>query len=491
MSRYLSTLSRKSVVLSRFINWDLSQSFHIKISLVSLFLAVLHAIGHLAGTFVHGSRPQNQQAVAAAFGTPSVPRPYVSYVASLPGWTGLTAFGIFWIILICSLPLIRKLNYELFQGAHLLMFPMIGLLIAHGQNALLQAPMLGYWLAFPTLLVVIERCYRFYLGFHRIPAEMTILDADTICITTSLPRHGIWPYKAGQYVFLQVPQVSLFQWHPFTISSCVGNEIKMHIKTDGDWTTDLRKLHDGPKLQYVGIDGPFGAPAQRFYEFDHTIVFGSGIGITPFAGILSDLQIKADRSLQNHRSSPTEIKPTEAAINQHHASNTPKSVDFDDKFAQKRTSDLHWIVRDHNHLLWFSSILNSLRRFSPSDESIHNPHLKIQIHTHVTQRRRNICTHVFRYLLENHRTSEHPASPLTGLLNPTHFGRPCLPTIMEEHYKRMQLFSRQSGRKTKVGVFFCGSPALGYELAERCKLLTQRAQEDRSRIEYHFMMEVF
>jgi dual oxidase len=191
MSRYLSTLSRKSVVLSRFINWDLSQSFHIKISLVSLFLAVLHAIGHLAGTFVHGSRPQNQQAVAAAFGTPSVPRPYVSYVASLPGWTGLTAFGIFWIILICSLPLIRKLNYELFQGAHLLMFPMIGLLIAHGQNALLQAPMLGYWLAFPTLLVVIERCYRFYLGFHRIPAEMTILDADTICITTSLPRHGI------------------------------------------------------------------------------------------------------------------------------------------------------------------------------------------------------------------------------------------------------------------------------------------------------------
>jgi hypothetical protein len=49
MSRYLSTFARKSYYFSRFINWDLSQSFHIKMSIVALFFASLHAIGHLTG----------------------------------------------------------------------------------------------------------------------------------------------------------------------------------------------------------------------------------------------------------------------------------------------------------------------------------------------------------------------------------------------------------------------------------------------------------
>ncbi|KAJ5818995.1 Riboflavin synthase [Penicillium riverlandense] len=354
--------------------------------------------------------------------------------------------------------------------------------------------MLGYWLAFPTLLVVVERGYRFFLGFHHVPAEMTILDADTVSITTTLPRRGIWPYKAGQYVLVQVPQISLFQWHPFTISSCVDNEIKIHIKTDGNWTKSLRKLQNGQKLRCVGIDGPFGAPAQRFYEFDHTIIIGSGIGITPFAGILTDLQNKWNRHRGGDVPSLTESKPGQTVVGlgpTRHASHArmqsaKDGVDFD----KKRTIELHWIVRDHNHLLWFSDLLNSLR-CSTADEIIHNPKLNIRIHTHVTQKRRDICTHVFRYLLENHRTTEHPASPLTGLINPTHFGRPCLSTIMEEHYNLMQVSAKDTGRKVKIGVFFCGSPTLGYELSERCKLLTQRGYEDRSRIEYHFMMEVF
>jgi dual oxidase len=56
-----------------------------------------------------------------------------------------------------STPVIRKGSYEVFQMGHLLMFPIIGLLIAHGTAGLLQYPILGYWLALPTPLVVAER----------------------------------------------------------------------------------------------------------------------------------------------------------------------------------------------------------------------------------------------------------------------------------------------------------------------------------------------
>lgn len=49
MSRWFATLCRYSYTLSRVVNWDLSQSFHIKMSCLALFFAFLHGLGHLAG----------------------------------------------------------------------------------------------------------------------------------------------------------------------------------------------------------------------------------------------------------------------------------------------------------------------------------------------------------------------------------------------------------------------------------------------------------
>ncbi|KAJ3545638.1 hypothetical protein NM208_g2409 [Fusarium decemcellulare] len=88
-----------------------------------------------------------------------------------------------------------------------------------------------------------------------------------------------------------------------------------------------------------------------------------------------------------------------------------------------RRVDFHWMVRDRNYLRWFSDLLNdvSLSQDWHREHEVH-PHLDIRINTHVTAKRKKISTHVYRWLLEMHRTEEHPASPLTGLLNPTHFG---------------------------------------------------------------------
>lgn len=138
--------------------------------------------------------------------------------------------------------------------------------------------------------------------------------------------------------------------------------------------------------------------------------------------------------------------------------------------------------------------------------------MDIRIDTHVTAKRKNISTHVYRWLLEMHRTDEHPASPLTGLLNPTHFGRPDFGEILDEHYEEMCKFrtsKRTNGKERtegsaaerkndyeedeelKVGVFYCGAPVVGEILADKCRELTTRGREDGTKIEYHFMIEVF
>lgn len=481
MSRYFATSLRKYYFVSRFINWDLSQSFHVKMSIVALVFATLHAIGHLTGSFLYGSRPAQQDDVAAVLGPDAVPKPYVDYVRTLPGWTGLTALGLFYTLALLSMPAIRKRTYELFQLGHLLMYPIIGLLMAHGTAGLLQWPMFGYWLAFPTLLVLIERSVRVALGLHHIPAELEVLDAQTVVITATIPSTRLWRYRAGQYILLQVPKISLLQWHPFTISTCVGNRMQVHIKTDGDWTSKLRGLAENgqPEVVKVGIDGPFGAPAQRFYDFQYSIVVGSGIGITPFSGILTDLQERALRRTDSEE----EVSPPD-----------PSGRIY-------RKIEFLWMVRERNNLLWFADLLNEVSKAEAS-RSPTEKNLDIRIHTYVTQKRKKLSTHIFRWLIEQHRTPEDPQSPLTGLINPTHFGRPDLPRIMSEHYEDMRKLLASENQKEKggsgkalkglrVGVFFCGAPVVGYQLADQCRLLSARGRDDGSRIQYHFMMEVF
>ena len=522
MSRWLATFARRSYYISRFINWDLSQSFHIKMSLVALFFATTHAIGHLAGSFVSGSNPANEENVAHLLGPDAVPRPYIKFIQSLPGWTGLVSLGSFYTIALLSFPQVRRRSYEVFQMGHLFMFVMLALLCVHGTAQLLQPAMLGYFLAIPFLLVIFERGHRFIVGFHRIPATAEILDSQTVCITATIPRRRYFPYEAGQYVLLQLPQLSLFQWHPFTISACIDNRMQLHIKTDGDWTGGLRNLcgRTGSAAIQIGIDGPFGAPAQRFYNFDHSIIMGSGIGVTPFSGILTDLQARDDKQWRSDKLIP-DTPSTESTVSTPvKAEQTTTSRDGTDAAAvakspvtatatekpvataepshgsQKRYRrvDFHWIVKDRNALLWFSDLLNSVTAAADPSHRRFDADLDVNVHTHVTMRRKKIATHVYRWLLERHRTPEHPCSPLTGLVNPTHFGRPDLERIMLDHYEEMAKLMRE-GRapadKFRVGVFFCGTPIIGMQLSDLCRQMTLRGREDRTFIEYHFMMEVF
>ncbi|CAO2647234.1 Nn.00g081560.m01.CDS01 [Neocucurbitaria sp. VM-36] len=482
MSRWLSTFLRRFYFISRFINWDLSQSFHIKMSIVALLFATLHAIGHLGGSFIFGSMASRQNAVAVIVGQDGVPRSYIDYVRSVPGWTGLTALSCFYLLALVSMPQVRKWSYEVFQLGHLLMFPIIGLMMAHGTAGLLQWPMFAYWLAFPTLLVVFERSWRIFLGFRPIIADLKLLDEETVVITAQVPKHRRWDYKAGQYVFVQVPQISWFQWHPFTVSTCINNTMQVHIKADGDWTNNLRDIaQKGQRTTIkIGLDGPFGAPAQRFYDYKYSMVFGAGIGVTPFSGVLTDLQ---HHELERVKSGGTS------------ASDSPGDAQRRSPYIDHRRVDFHWMVRDKNNLLWFSDLLNEVSRAQDLDRS----HLDIRIRTYVTQKRKQISQHVFRWLLEKHRTDEHPHSPITGLINPTHFGRPEIKTILEEHYTDMCKVLAGSGDEkdnskkdeVKVGVFFCGPPVIGQQLADQCSQMTARARNEGRKVEYRFMIEVF
>ena len=78
-----------------------------------------------------------------------------------------------------------------------LLFAMLAL---HGTKKLLQAPMMGYWLVGPVLLILVERLHRFARGFMPYPARLEAIGNEAVLITVDKPEGTKWNAHAGQYV---------------------------------------------------------------------------------------------------------------------------------------------------------------------------------------------------------------------------------------------------------------------------------------------------
>lgn len=274
-------------------------------------------------------------------------------------------------------------------------------------------------------------------------------------------------YKAGQWLFLNVPSVSSQQWHPFTITSCPFDDyISVHIRQVGDFTRAFgdavgagpsqAKLYDdvdqngmyevalqnGQTMPELRIDGPYGAPAEDVFENEIAVLIGTGIGVTPWAAILKNIW-----HLRNGPNPPTRLRRVEFI----------------------------WVCRDTTSFEWFQTLLSSLEM--QSSESSGVPGLStagnefLRIHTYLTQR---IDVDTAQNIVLNSVGAS--VDPLTELKSRTNFGRPDFPrlfTAMRDGIlDRTYLNGLEGNMKTNVGVYFCGPNAASRSIKKACKTAT-------------------
>jgi len=155
--------------------------------------------------------------------------------------TGVITFVILVVMLIFTLPCVRQRGYfQLFYLFHLLSIPWLLIMVFHGKE-------FWKWLLVPAVLYTIEKILRHRkVRSHKcgdtLITEAILLPSKVTHLVIKRPEK--FQYKAGDYVFINIPAIARYEWHPFSISSVPECEqyIWLHIRAAGNWTGKLNSF---------------------------------------------------------------------------------------------------------------------------------------------------------------------------------------------------------------------------------------------------------
>ncbi|KAH7519339.1 hypothetical protein FEM48_Zijuj08G0025700 [Ziziphus jujuba var. spinosa] len=385
-------------------------------------------------------------------------------------------------------PFNKLTGFNAFWYSHHLLGLVYVLLIIHGNYLYLvhkwYQKTTWMYISVPLLLYMAERSIRTCRSEHYAVKiiKVSVLPGNVFNLIISKPLG--FKYKSGQYIFLQCPTISPFEWHPFSITSAPGDDnLSVHIRMVGDWTQELKRVvtegddpssifgraQFGQHLNQRGqprllVDGPYGAPAQDYRNYDVLLLVGLGIGATPFISILRDL-LNSSRAAEDQTDSNTETSRSDDSLNSFTSSNvTPGG-----KKKSQRTTNAHfcWVTREPGSFEWFKGVMDEVAEMDHKGQ--------IELHNYLTSvyeegdARSTLITMVQAL---NH--AKHGVDILSGTRVRTHFARP--------NWK--EVFAKIASKHpyATVGVFYCGMPVLAKELK---KLSQELSKKTSTRFEFH------
>ncbi|TAQ88126.1 hypothetical protein B7494_g3511 [Chlorociboria aeruginascens] len=207
---------------------------------------------------------------------------------------------------IASLPVLRSFAYELFAALHTpVAIAYVGLLFWHTKNYL------SSWGYLYATVAIYAFCYILRIGnlnwakpwknawLIGDEAAVTLMAENAIKVT--IPTQMSW--NPGQYVYLRMPGISIFENHPFTISSLCSEDFPSEygdlyrdctlvFRPFGGFTRRVLEtaIDKGPFKTYRAyLDGPYGGMQRELAAFETVVLFAGGSGITAIVSQLLNL----------------------------------------------------------------------------------------------------------------------------------------------------------------------------------------------------------
>lgn len=448
----------KRTPLSASIHYDTSIFLHKIVGWYLVFFASVHTIGHCVNFALLAAKNDKgfNGFFALNFGT-------------ILGWSGYVMFISLGLIAVTSLKRFRLANFERFYYTHHLFVLFFVISSVHGLCCMIEedkgpdgdstcrvryGPIWQWWMYGGFGLLLAERIKREVVGRYKTYISKVIRHpCNVVEIQIKKDKTRM---KIGQYIYLCCPEVSLWQHHPFLLTSAAEEEfLSVHIHCTSDFTSSIaasigcdfehrEEAKDILTSKVVGldqntaildvdptirrplprvfIDGPFGGAWEDVFDYEIAVLIGAGTGIMPFASILKSIWYR---------------------MNYPHQKSTLRKVYF------------FWVCRDIGSFEWFVSLL---RAIEAQDMDSH-----IEIHMYLTGKAQPQAASdvVSDETYAKQRT-------VTGLRTPTIFGRPHWDAVFES-------IRNLHSAPEKVGVFFSGPPPMGRQLSVCCN---KRSKDD-------------
>lgn len=211
--------------------------------------------------------------------------------------TGFIAlmFGIF--IAISSLNWIRRKYFNVFYWSHLAFVGFIVCVYLHapGAQPFVLAAVGSY--AVDKLL---------HMVWTQLPRKTVHIEPAGISGKTTFVRFNKTPLnrllgrnKVGQWVVINFPELSLTEWHPFSVASGPSQPfIDLYIRALGNHTKKIanysQKCASENRQALIRVDGPYGNLPFNYRRYGSLVLIGGGIGITPILSIIKDIYEKGE-----------------------------------------------------------------------------------------------------------------------------------------------------------------------------------------------------
>lgn len=220
--------------------------------------------------------------------------------------TGIAALAPLVFLCLHSLPFLRTWAYEAFVAIHVpISIVFTGMLFWHCHNYLTSWSYLWATVAIWVASYIVRVFYLNWANPWRLSwligeeASVTLLSENAIKVT--VPTRTRW--TPGQYVYLRMPGISVFENHPFTVASLCSadfpsdygpqyRDMTLVFRPFGGFTRKVldSAIEKGPSHMYRAfIDGPYGGVRRDLASFDTIILFAGGSGITAIVSHLLDL----------------------------------------------------------------------------------------------------------------------------------------------------------------------------------------------------------
>lgn len=227
-------------------------------------------------------------------------------------WFGLVSASAAVIMGLTSIEYVRRSCFEVFKYIHLALVGVVYLFaLLHNSDELHVGLLL-----LPVALTILD--YVWTLKVLKTKRDVLAVSLFENVVRVEVEKKGMVA-EAGQFCWINIPEISKFQWHPYTMSSApCDNTITFHIKGmgEGSWSQHLVNMcaqdseedmmvdldteclvSEQRKLQTkitIKMDGPYGRLTMAPQAYRRAILIGGGIGVTPMMSLFKHLMHCAD-----------------------------------------------------------------------------------------------------------------------------------------------------------------------------------------------------